>query len=136
MSRSDEFTQGALVPGHQPADEIPTARRWAARAGRGARVHYVSPEDNPYFPGQHRLSVTVPGTKGGPRRTVSQINWSPHDGEVVLVETKQDYRERGLARGLWKIAKSFGEESPDFPRVQHGRVQTPLGQQWSRAVGD
>lgn len=143
MEASRQFEQLALFPGHTPTDEIPTARKWASRAARGARVHYISPHDNYRMPGAHGLSVSIPGKKKDqPRKTVSQIHWYPTSvdpeasGEIGLVQTDSNYERRGLASGLFHIARSLGAENADIAHIQHGRVQTPKGRQWSRKVGE
>lgn len=142
MEASRQFEQVPLIAGHLPADEMPSARKWASRAGRGARVHYASPEDNYRFPGAHGLSVTVPGKKGMARRTVSELHWYPtsanaeSSGEIGLVQTAMSHQGRGLASGLFSIAKSLGQENADIAHIQHGRVKTPKGRQWADKVGD
>lgn len=137
MSRSQEFKQSALFPGHTPTDVIESATPWAEKvAGPKAKAHYVSAEENPMALGQHRVSVTVPGLPGQARRTASYLDWSPVNGVVSMVSTQGDYQGRGLASGLWNIAKSLGEEHAGVTPVQHSDVQTPKGKQWAKKVGD
>jgi hypothetical protein len=137
VSRNKEFKQSALFAAHKPEDLIESAVPWAQKqAGKDARVHYVSPEQNVYASGQHRVSVSVPGMKGQPRRTVSYLDWSPTNGMVTMVSTQSEHRDKGLASGLWHVAKALGEEYDNVDRVQHSDVQTPMGKQWARKVGD
>lgn len=137
MGPADAHKQFALFGAHTPTDEISSAAPWAHKtAGPGARVHYTGPEDNFRMPGQHRVSISMPLLKDQVREDVASLDWDPHHGMVTLVQTNPKHRQKGLASGLWSIAKSLGEEFDGVSRVRHSDVQTPAGRQWAKKVGD
>lgn len=127
-----EWKQGTLFPGHEPADVIGTASQWAARrAGHGAQVHFSRGGQGWGEP--HELSVSVPVRNG--RRIVSSLSWHPKTGEILSVHTSVDFGRRGLATGLLNIARSFGDEQPGISYPRHSGSMSPDGRAWAASVG-
>lgn len=134
IERGPQWAQLPLLPGHEPGPVLGTASAWAATvAGPGAEVRYAAPEKKEHIVGEHLLSVHVPDR----RDPVGHLDWDERQGVVNGVYVDPAYRRRGIARGLWGIAKTFGTEHPDtIPPVRHSPVQLPAGKVWAKAVGD
>ena len=128
-----QFSQPGLVPGHEPDPVVGTAGAWAAKvAGAGAEVRFERAETEDGRQKDHVLSVHVPGRTD----PVGHLAWDDRHGVVDGVYVTPRYRRKGLATGLWNIAKAFGNEHPQIAAVKHSPVQLPAGKVWARSVGD
>lgn len=132
-----EYKQQSMFPGHEPVTDMKSAKKWAAGVvGRGAKVSYISPEDNYHMLGQHLVKISRVMKKGAAPTTIGEMHWSPSNGMITSISVHPDFRERGIATGLWNIGRALGTEFPGINRPIHSDVQTPLGRQWAKKVGD
>jgi hypothetical protein len=143
-----QFKQMTLFEGHKPESNMASAQAWAEkRVGPGAQVHYDPAGTDSYgYAKPHKMSVTVPrkspfGSDNTYPHTVASLEWDAEPtkrlggGQIALVHTGQEHQRKGLATGLFNIARSLGSEFDGISYPVHSDVRTSDGQGWSKAVG-
>ncbi len=144
-----QFKQLAMFEGHKPQSDMASAQAWAEKhVGPGAKVHYTPAGiEESGMKRPHKVSVTVPkpspfGSGEMYPHTVASLEWEAEPtkrlggGQIALVHTGSEYQRRGVATGLFGIARSLGREFDGISIPVHSDVRTPDGQAWSKAVGD
>lgn len=115
----DEFD----VRGHQIS--VPEEEGWSTRVRFERSSH---PDLN------HRIVVTqerpapLQGTFG---RDVGRMSYHSETGRVEGIQTHENFARRGIATGMWDLAKRLHEQYGTVA-LMHSKTQTPEGRAWAQ----
>lgn len=68
-------------------------------------------------------------------KSVGRLEWSDKTGEILAVDVNAEYRRRGLATKMLRLAEQSRKKYPDVVAPAHSRDRTPAGEAWARSVG-
>ena len=57
------------------------------------------------------------------------------EGGINAVETRPEFRRKGIATNLLEMAQHAASEDPEIPTPKHSASRTASGDKWAKAVG-